>query len=79
MLKLKNMRKKDQKPFSFRLLRDEMGLKSRDPKKARLGSTINVIPNFSFLAQFGGELFEEQTQKMKKMRKPDQKTIFLGL
>ena len=37
------------------------------------------IPNFSLLAQFGGELCEEQTQKMRKLRKPDQKTIFLRL
>ena len=29
------------------------------------------IPNFSFLAQFGGQLCEEQTQEI---RKPDQKT-----
>ena len=36
------------------------------------------IPNFSFLAQFGGELYEEQTQKMRKMRKFDQKPLFGG-
>ena len=28
------------------------------------------IPNFKFLAQFGGELCEEQIQKIRKMRKP---------
>ena len=34
------------------------------------------VPNFSFLAQFGGELCEEQTQKV---RKPCQKTTSLEL
>ena len=34
------------------------------------------IPNFSSLAQFEGELCEEQTKKMKK--KNGQKTSFLG-
>ena len=34
------------------------------------------IPNFNFLDQFGEELCEEQTQKI---RKSDQKTTYLGL
>ena len=37
------------------------------------------IPNFNFLALFGRQIGEEQTQKMKKMRKPDRKTTSLGL
>ena len=36
------------------------------------------IDNFKFLAQLGGELCEEQTQKTQKMRTTDQKTTFLG-
>ena len=39
-----------------------MGFKSRDPQKAHLGP----LPNFSFLAQFIKELYEEQTQKIRK-------------
>ena len=34
------------------------------------------VPNFNFLAQFGEELWEEQTQKIEK---PDKKNFFLGL
>ena len=34
------------------------------------------IPNFTFLAQFGGGLCEEQTQKL---RKNDRKITFWGL
>ena len=37
------------------------------------------LPNFSFLAQFGGVLCAKQTQKMKKIRKTEQKTAFLKL
>ena len=36
------------------------------------------IPNFSFLAQFGGELCEEKTQKTQKMKKPDPKPLLWG-
>ena len=36
--------------------------------------------NFNFLAQFGGELCEKQTQKIQKIRKSNKKKItFLGL
>ena len=34
------------------------------------------MPNFNFLAQFGGQLCEEQTQKI---RKTDQKITHWGL
>ena len=37
------------------------------------------IPNFKFIAQFGGELCEKQAQKMKEMKKFDQKTTSLQL
>ena len=37
------------------------------------------ISNFKFLAQFGGELCEEQILKMRKLKKTDQKTTSLGL
>ena len=36
-------------------------------------------PDFKFLAQFGGELCEEEIQKIRKMRKTYQKTTSLGL
>ena len=49
-----------------------MGLKRRNLQKEHL-------PNFKFLTQFGRELCEEQTQKMRKMGKTDQKFTFLGL
>ena len=42
------------------------------------GPELNVqqyIPNFNFLAQFGGELWEEETQSI---RKRGQKTTLLG-
>ena len=35
------------------------------------------IANFNFLTHFGGQLYEEQTQKTMEMRKPDQKTTSL--
>ena len=37
------------------------------------------IYNFSFFAQFGGELREEQTQEMIEIQILDQKTTSLGL
>ena len=37
------------------------------------------IPNFGFLAQFGGEFCEEQTCEMIEMRNPNQKATSLGL
>ena len=56
-----------------------MGLKSRDPQKVHPGSLLMCKPNFNFLAQFGRKQCEEQTQKMKKMIKTDQKTTSLRL
>ena len=56
-----------------------MGLKSRDPQKARLKPLLNVHTYFSFLAQFGEDLCEEDTQKVRKMRKTDQTTTSLRL
>ena len=37
------------------------------------------MTNFNFLAQFGEELCEEQTQEMMEMKKSNQKTTSLGL
>ena len=56
---IQKIRKNDQNPTFLRQSRVEMRLKSRDPQKAHLD-----IPNVNFLAQFGGELCEEQAQKM---------------
>ena len=53
-----------------------MGLKSRDTQKAHPRPLPNAHTYFSFVAEFLGELCEEQTQKI---RKPGQKTIPLGL
>ena len=36
------------------------------------------IPNLNFLALFEGELCEEETQKIRKMRKTNQKPPFWG-
>ena len=49
-------------------------VKSRDQQKAHLRLLLIVPTNYSLLAQFGGELCEEQTQKI---RKYDQKTTSL--
>ena len=74
------MRKNDQNPLFWCYEGVEIELESQDPQKARLEPVLNVrIPNFSFLPHFEGELCEEQTQKMRKMRKSDQKTTFLVL
>ena len=53
-----------------------MGLISRYPQKAHLGRLLIVHTKFRFFAQFGGELCEEQTQKI---RKNDQKPTYLKL
>ena len=54
-----------------------MRVKSRDSQKAHLGpSYLMYIPDISLLAQFGGGLCEEQTQKM---RKASQETTPLSL
>ena len=73
-----NSEKKKTRPKTtfLGLLRDEMGLKSRHPQKARLTPLPNVPTNFGFLAELGGELSEEQTKKIRKSR---QKTTSLGL
>ena len=53
-----------------------MELKSRDSHKAHPGRLLNVYTLFQFLASFGGELCEEQIQKIIKT---DQKNPYLGL
>ena len=65
---------KDQKPF-FGLWQVEMGMKSRDSQKANQNSYLMYKLDFSFFAQFGGELCEEQA---KKIRKKHQKPTSLG-
>ena len=37
------------------------------------------LPSFKFLAQFGRELCEEQTQKIRKIRKPNKKPLLSSL
>ena len=37
------------------------------------------VRNFNVLAKLAGKLCEEQTKKMRKRRKPDQKTAYLEL
>ena len=53
--------------------------KVETPKKDILDSYSICITNFNFLAPFGGELYEEKTQEMVEMKKPDQKTTSLRL
>ena len=56
---------------SFRLLKGEMGLKSRTPKRHIEGTYLMHIQNFNFLAEFGGEIGKEQHfLKVKKERNP---------
>ena len=56
-------------------MKDTIGLKSEIPSTntSRAPIKCTYILNLNFLAQFGGELREEQTQKM---RKTDQKIEF---
>ena len=53
--------------------KDSMELKNRDSQKAHLWPLY--IPNSKFLAQFGGELCEEQTQKKRKKIRPKHPTF----
>ena len=35
-------------------------------QKAHLASLLNNVPNLKFVAEFRGELYEKQTQKLRK-------------
>ena len=81
------IRNPDKKITFWGLWRCEMGLRARNPQQAHAWLVLNpynkfqalyyiYIPNFRVLAQFGRELCEEQTQKI---RNPDKKMAFLGL
>ena len=52
-----------------------MKLKNQKPQKAHVATLKIYLPNFNFVAQFGGELCEIQTQNI---RKPVQNPKFLG-
>ena len=69
------IQKNDQKTTPLQQLRDEMGLKLETPKRHISDPYQMYIPDFSFFAQFGGELCEEQTQKKEN---PTKKSLFRG-
>ena len=50
-----------------------------NPKSHIQDSYLICVTDFNFLAQFGGELCEKQTQEMIEMKKFDQKTTSLKL
>ena len=55
----------------------ELGLEKIENIKKHIWDSYPVYTTkFNFLAQFGGELSEQQTQGMIEIKKPDQKTTF---
>ena len=70
------MRKKFPKNYIFGPMKGALKLKFQNlRKKHSQGLYSTYVSNFNFLAQFGGETCEKQTQKI---RNTDQKHTILG-
>ena len=58
--------KKSKKTHFWGCEKGKIGLRSRDPEKTHLEPLPHEHTNLKFPAQFGGELCEEQTHKIRK-------------